>query len=327
MVLTYGDVSKFGDLKWYYLELRSERTIEPTLGRLGRNLRSIFQEGAVEIFIPIAKRDLNVCDLNTVNCVYVRSPSFAKLLRLKTVTGVVGLLTKGDSLRPADALSLENSFVQTEIAKAEAEFQERPRLIREGSFVRILDGEYRDWCGLVTAIQNGWAAVVIEIKTKIITVETPVHNLINKDHVPTTLRVFYYWEQVEGLAALNLEHMISEDLEYRPELPEQDDHLEVPQPTKHGRQQTVTSLVKRLILQGTTNPRKIAKEVILSLKANKLRKPKNLAIVHGIIKTKLVTEHYGRLDPKLKTYREVVNAHPEAKLTSQDLKDIEAQVG
>ena len=188
MVLTYGDVSKFGDLKWYYLELRSERTIEPTLGRLGRNLKSIFQDSAVEIFIPISERDLNVCNLNTINCVYVRSTNFAKLLRLKTVTGVVGLLTKGDSLRPADALSLDNSFVQAEIAKAEAAYLERPRDLREGSFGRILDGEYRDWCGLVTSIHGEWAAVVIEIKTKIITVETPVQNLINKDHVPTALR-------------------------------------------------------------------------------------------------------------------------------------------
>jgi hypothetical protein len=327
MVLTYGDVSKFGDLKWYYLELRSERTIEPTLGRLGRNLKSIFQDSAVEIFIPISERDLNVCNLNTINCVYVRSTNFAKLLRLKTVTGVVGLLTKGDSLRPADALSLDNSFVQAEIAKAEAAYLERPRDIREGSFVRILDGEYRDWCGLVTSIHGEWAAVVIEIKTKIITVETPIQNLINKDHVPTTLRVFYYGDQVEQLAALNLEHMISEDLEYRPEPPETDDHLEVPAQTKHGRQQTVTSLVKRLISKGTIDPKKIAKEVLIALKAKKLKKPKNLSIIHGIIKTKLITEHYGRLNPNLKTYRDVVTAHPEAKITSQELKDIETEVG
>jgi hypothetical protein len=50
--------------------------------------------------------------------IYVRSRSFVTLLRLKNIPGVIGLLTDGDSNRSQEAIQIDNTFVQAEIAKS-----------------------------------------------------------------------------------------------------------------------------------------------------------------------------------------------------------------
>lgn len=316
------------DLNWYWIELRSEKTIESTLRRLGQALPVIFRDSAVEVFIPIAKRDLNVFDLTTGTYIFVRSPHFQRLSRLKKVIGVVGLVTYGDSNHPSQAIPVENSFVQQKIEEAELKFLNSAHSIDIHSFVRILDGDMRDWCGVVIGIHDGMAVVRITIKTKVILVETPVRNLLDKSDVPECLRVFYYGDLVESLKSQGLENLVADDLNFEEDVLYTDDGLDVQQPKKHSRQQTVTALVKRLIVTGTLDPTKIGAAVLEALKAGSLKKPKNLAIVHGIIKNRLIEDHFHKTDKTIKNYREVVDRFgPEYKFSLADLARLDPECG
>src|SRR5271157_2370894 len=112
MIITHGDVSRLKGLSWFLIELRSEKTIEPTMRRIGNALPGIFRDEPVEIFIPIFRRDLDVFEMKTQCYIFARSTSFAALLRLKSVTGVVCLVTEGESNRPSQAIVVEDSYVQ-----------------------------------------------------------------------------------------------------------------------------------------------------------------------------------------------------------------------
>jgi hypothetical protein len=333
MILTHGDVTQLRALPWYTVELRSEKTIETTLRRLGSQIATLFkdEEGRitpVELFIPISYRDLDRFDLTTGNYLFVRSQNFPALLRLKSVTGVVGLLTEGDSNRPSKAIKIEDAHVQPMIAAAEQAHQRRAEGIEVGSFVRLLDGEARDWCGTITAMSNGVACVRVEIKTKFLVIETPVRNLLNLSHVPAELATFYYSPLVDSLAESENVDLIAEDLHYTPDEYPHDDMVTAPKPMRHGRQQTVTALVKRLILTGTTYPLEIAKTIKQALKDGSVRPPKNLSIVHGVIKTLLIKEHFRKIDPTLTNYRDVpLRYGVKYRFSIADIARIDPQVG
>jgi len=306
MILTYGDTSDLGNSHWYMVELRSEKTIETTLHRLGRALPTIFRESGIEVFIPVFQRDLNRFDLKTGNYIFARSANFQSLLRLKSITGVVGLVTLGDSNHPSKAIPVDNEYVQSVIREAEEYFLNRASGISIGSFVRILDGDQRDFCGSVVSLHDGMAHVQIDIKTKILLVETPVRNLLDLSHVPAALRVFYYAPVVANLDPEERESLVAEDLVYQEDPLYSDDGLEAPRPSKLGRQQTVTALVKRLILTGTHSPHTLAVETVRALRDGKLRKPKNLSIVHGVIKQRLIRDFFIAQDPTIESYRDVI---------------------
>lgn len=328
MILTYGDMSPHQDLDWYMVELRSEKTIENTLRRLGQNLPVLFRDSAVEVFIPISSRDLNHFELTTGTYIFVRSPHFQRLVRLKKVIGVVGLVTYGESNQPSQAMKADHAFVREKIDQAELRFLARAEKIGVGSFARILDGEMRDWCGTVTNISDGAAIVRISLKTKILLVETPVRNLLDKSDVPEHLRVFYYGELVEGVAAQGDADLIAEDITFEEDAAYTEDGLDVQQPTRHSRQQTVTALVKRLIVTGTHDPVQIGGEVLAALRKGSLKRPKNLAIVHGIIKTRLIEDVFHKSDPTIKNYREVVERFgAKYKFSLQDLAKLDPGIG
>lgn len=199
MLLTYGDCSKLKGKKWAMLEVRSEKTIEPTLRRIGKAIPAIFRDDPLELFIPVGKRDLDVFDLEAAAYLFVRSTSFQGLLRLKTITGVVSLVTEGDSNRPSKVIPIEDADVQVLIKVAEKRFREHSSGITIGSFVRVLNGETRDFCGTVTAVGGNRAVVRITLKTKSIMLETPLHNLLDLDHVPKELRAYYHCPLVANL--------------------------------------------------------------------------------------------------------------------------------
>ena len=310
MILTYKDTSSLLGKNWHVLELRNEKTVEPTLRRLGSALPSIFCDDPAEIFVPVAKRDLDVFELSTQNYLFVRGTNFHSLLRLKTVTGVVGLMTVGDTGRVSDVLTWPDSHVQNLIAHAEENFRNQSTGIEIGSFVRVRDGRTRDFCGVVEIIGEGRAVVRIALKTKNILLETPTSNLLNLSHVHQDRRVFFYGPLVDELEDLSV---IEEDLRLddsaRPIQTVEDEPAE-PEPKKHSRQCTVTALVRKLILiEKVSKPMEIAKWVVAELRRGDIRAPKNWFIVHGIIKNLLMTEHFRQLDPSIVNYREAVRQY------------------
>jgi hypothetical protein len=312
VILEYGNCALLQGLDWYLVELRSEKTIEPTMRRVGKAIPNIFRVDPVEIFIPVFKRDLDLFEMKTGCYVFVRSTNFPALLRLKTITGVVSLVTEGDSNRPSKVIKVEDSYVQTIIADAEEEFRNRGIGIEVDSFVRVLNGDTRDYCGTVEAIGDGKAIVRINLKTKSILLETPLRNLLNLSQVPANQRVYYFCPLVEelvidqGQAGLDL---IEGDLKLGEAVAavNQDDARE---PKPHSRQKTVTALVKRLILiENQHEPMTICKKIVEALKTGDIKVPKNYFIIYGIVKDRLMRDYFQITDPTISNYKEVINKY------------------
>src|SRR5271157_3051231 len=319
MILEYGPVEKLRGMPWFMMELRSEKTIESTMRRVGKALSGLFRNEPIEIFIPVIKRDLDIFEMATGPYVFVRSSNFSSLLRLKSITGVVALVTEGDTQRPSKAIQVEDTYVQGLIQQAEDEHRRRAIGIEVGSFVRILNGETRDFCGTVEIIGDGKAVVRVMLRTKFILLETPVRNLLNLSHVPKEQRVYYYSPLVEDLfleeAAQPEQIAVEEEL---------DD-----EPKKHSRQRTVTALVKKLvIIEGQHNPLEIARSVIAALKRKEIKAPKNLFIVYCIIKDRLRQDYFAKIDPSLRNYREIIKKYgKEYKFSANQIAKIDPDLG
>lgn len=125
MILEYGDTNQLVGQPWFMVELRSEKTIESTMRRVGKAIPSIFRTDPIEIFIPVFNRDLDVFEMKTGCYIFVRSTNFQSLLRLKTITGVVSLVTEGESNRPSKAIKVDDDYVQGIIKDAEEGFRNR----------------------------------------------------------------------------------------------------------------------------------------------------------------------------------------------------------
>ena len=329
MILEYGAVERLKNEPWFMVELRSEKTIESTMRRVGKAIPNIFRNDPIEIFIPVFKRDLDVFEMKTGCYVFVRSTSFSSLLRLKTITGVVSLVTEGDSNRPSKAIKVEDNYVQSIIAEAEKEFCNRGVGIEVDSFVRILNGDTRDFCGVVEAVGDGKAIVRISLKTKSILLETPLHNLLNISHVPLNERVYYFCALVEDLVkeqGLDGLRLIEEDLKLEETsmpsiMPEE--HSQ--EPKRHSRQKTVTALVKRLILiENYHDPMAICKKVVEFLKTGDIKIPKNCFIIYGIVKDHLMRDYFRQIDPAISNYREVINKYGKTyKFSAQQISEID----
>ena len=284
MILEYGPIELLKNKPWYLVELRSEKTIESTMRRVGKAIPNIFCSDPVEVFIPVFKRDLDVFEMKTGCYIFVRSTNFSSLLRLKTITGVVSLVTEGDSNRPSKAIKVEDSYVQSIIAEAEEEFRNRALDIEVNSFVRVLNGEARDYCGVVEAIGDGKAIVRITLKTKSILLETPIRNLLNLSLVPQNQRVYYFCSLVDELIKdkdVEGVHLIEEDLKMEDSAGVLETPEESQEPKRHSRQKTVTALVKRIILaENQHDPITICKQVIEALKTGDIKVPKNYFIIY-----------------------------------------------
>lgn len=333
MILEYGDIQKVKGMQWYMVELRSEKTIEGTMKRVGKALHGIFRSDPIEIFIPVIKRDLDIFEMSTGPYVFVRSTAFSSLLRLKQITGVVSLVTEGDTNRPSKAIPVEDQYVQSLIKQAEEEHRKRAIGIEVGSFVRVLNGETRDYCGTVEIIGDGKAVVRITLKTKSILLETPIRNLLNLSPTPKPQRVYFYGPLVDDLVK---EHgddglkLIEEDLQLDDSAPVIETLEEQPsdEPKRHSRQRTVTALVKKLVLiEGQHNPLEIAKSVVSSLRKKEIKAPKNLFIVYCIIKDRLMKDYFKKLEPGLKNYREVIKKFGrEYKFSANQIAKIDADL-
>lgn len=329
MILEYGQVDKLKGKDWYLVEFRSEKTIESTMRRVGKAIPNIFRNDPIEIFIPVFKRDLNVFEMKTGCYVFARSTSFPSLLRLKTITGVVSLVTEGDSNLPSKAIKVEDSYVQTIIAAAEEEFRNRGVGIEVDSFVRVLNGDTRDFCGVVEAVGDGKAIVRINLKTKSIILETPLRNLLNLSHVPANERVYYFCPLVDDLVKEQGEDglkLIEEDLRLEDDpVPSHKENTSLQEPKHHSRQKTVTALVKRLILiENQHDPMAICKRVIETLKTGDIKVPKNYFIIYCIVKDHLMRDYFCKIDPNIATYREIINKYgKEYKFSAKQISEID----
>jgi hypothetical protein len=333
MILEYGSIDGLKDTDWVMMEFRSEKTVEPTLRRIGHALPGIFQKDPIQLFLPVVKRDLDVFDLSTGSYAFVRSTNFSSLLRLRTITGVVGLVTQGDTNHPSDVIRVSHEYVHSLIKEAEDNHANRVSDIELGSFVRVLDGETRDLCGTVENLDNGRAIVRIIMCTKSILLETPIRNLLNISHVPLEHRVYYFGPLVENLVkdlGKEGELLFQEDLRLdKPEMPMDIPNATSDTPKKHSRQRTITALVKKMILiEGKHLPMEIAKAVIVALKKGDIKAPKNLFIVYCLVKDLLMKNYFKEKDPNITNYREVIRKYgSQYKFSAEKIAKLDPSLG
>jgi hypothetical protein len=316
MILTFGDVSCLKGQNWYLLEIRSEKTTENIVRRIGKAIPSLLKEGGCcEVFIPIEQRDLDLFTLRTGSYVFIRSDKKRELQKFKSVTGVVGLFCHGDQQRIDKAVVVDDAYVQGLIQEVETAFLARPFNIQIGSFVRIIDGFDKGFCGFVISIQEGFAIVQVDLKTRQMLIETPLLNLLCLDDVPDEQRVFYYAHELissyvtefgdEALTNLSKDRKFVHDTVALPVEVELEEKK-----VKYGRQKTVTAMAKRMIFSNISNPRLIIKEILLAIKEERIKKPKSAFILYSVLKQTLMETLFAE-DNRIKTYKDVIKYYGE----------------
>jgi len=290
MILSHGDTSVLKGTGWNSLEIRSDDQIEIVAHRLVEEIPKIFKDHPLEVFIPVMLRDLDSFTLKTSNLVFVRSDSVQDIMRLRNISGVQQITTKGETTKARDIITVPDDYVQELIEECEREFNHK---IAVGSFVRILDGSARDFCGHVTSVENNHAEVRVDLLTRLLFVKTLLANLLDLSHVDPARQVFYYCEAVRNLPEESLP-LIQQDLKFSGKFPVFDNKGEPEGPGQGGRRKRkgrVTYFVKNLISEGITEPREIALRVLQEWREGRIRKTKNLFIVYCIIKFYL-TSHF-----------------------------------
>lgn len=332
MILTYGDVSRLQSRHWNVIELRSEKTSEETIKRIGKALKNIFKDDPAEIFVPIANRSLENLELMTDCYIFVRSLDPKKIVKIKGVTGVVWIVCHGEGTHPSRLINIDNEYIDNLIEQCQKSHSSRSLGIVPGSFVRILDGHIRDYCGIVKNINESRAVIQIDLKTTSMLLETPIKNLLNMNHVPEELRVFYYSELLD-LNDQELKELLAEDLvgdrmidikirtvedSFQEAVKELETFNNKPK-TKRNNQQMITAFVKNLIFDGEKDLRTIATKLFAAIKEDKIKRPKNLIIAWCVLKYHITNTMYGQ-DPDIKVYKDVIDKYGDSyKITIKEL--------
>jgi len=133
------------------------------------------------------------------------------------------------------------------------------------------------------SIQEGFAIVQVDLKTRQMLIETPLLNLLCLDNVPDEQRVFYYAPEListyvaefgdEALTNLSKDRKFVHDTVALPVEVELEEKK-----VKYGRQKTVTAMAKRMIFSNITSPKLIIKEILLAIKEERIKKPKRAIV-------------------------------------------------
>lgn len=329
MILTYGDVSRLVGQKWHLMEIRSEKTAENIIRRIGNAIPGIIKSGVCEVFLPVGERDLGVYTLKTASYVFIRTDCRKELTRFRTITGVLGILCEGEQQRLDKALLVDDDYVQGLIRECEEHFKMAPSDIVVGSFVRVLDGLDRGFCGVVASIEQDYALVAIELKTRKLFVETPLHNLKDLSHVPVEQRVFYYSEVVRNYAEEYAEESLvtlEKDIKYKapPLLADDDTHGDNGEKkVKFGRQKTITAVAKRLMYAGVRDPKEMVTTILQEIKAENIKKPKSIFILYFVLK-QIIMETLFSTDPEIKSYKDVILKHGDCwRISPKSIKELD----
>lgn len=169
MIINYGNTSILCG-PWYMLELLSENSLEATLRRICEAIPRIFDKSAVRIFAPIDHSER--FSLRSGCYIHVQSNDLQSLKRLKTVRGVVDLMKHKSGLIEAGSAEIAGL-----IEKERNDHENHSKCLQIGSFVRVLDGCFKNYRGSVRKIKNGWCAVEIVTETGIVKLKTLAGNL------------------------------------------------------------------------------------------------------------------------------------------------------
>lgn len=322
MILEHLDTTKIKTTEWFMIELRSERTSEETIRRIGKELAAIFPSDPVEVFVPLKERDCSTFVLLTDCYLFVRADDPIKVGKIRRVTGVLGILARDESTRPSKFLRVPDDYVQDLIKTCWEQHQQRSAGIAVGSWVRLIDGQMRDFCGYVLGILEGRATVRIAARTKLIIVDTSLQNLKDLSDVPEAARVFYYSEPVtrfllehgeEAATALapdrsfNLEEMAGFFRQHGAEGSSSPASRNSRQPLM-SREQTPTRFVESLLEGGERDVTVLLKKTVDAIRAKHLRAPSTATVLWHIIR-ETIRRTVFESDATVRTYSDIIAHH------------------
>lgn len=291
MLLNYLDVTALESIPWYALEFSNSSTIEGTIHRVVRAIPKIFKTSPCQLFVPLMRRDLDVFELSNAEFCFVRSDDRRALLRLRQTTGVLGLVTSdGEDQRSTKTINIPCAYVADQIAAAEAAFRGRSDGVKLNSFVRILNGHHKNYCGVVVELTDAAATVEVKLRSKTLTIITPLLNLLNMDSVPVERRVYFFGPLLESVPTdlLTVETVAEETFE-------EETAYEADSRHKHWKRATTVSHVLRAIIDsGEVDQEEIIRQLIVAIKNKTVQKlPKNSFIIFNIVKFALMKKYPG----------------------------------
>jgi transcription antitermination factor NusG len=295
MILQNGNVAELVGVPWLCLEIFSTNATERTIHRLGKKIPGIMGAEAIEVFVPIVKRGETV-ELAHSDLIYARAKNRRTIFRLrKEVTGLAGVLCRTENQAVNGAIEIPDADIQKLIAHCEAQRAKESEGIAPGSFVRVLDGTLKMFCGFVESIAPEgtgaqiMAVVRINYISKFIYVTTPVRNLENLDHVKPSRRVYFFSDLVEKMED---DSLIAEYLEVEEEKEPVED-LSLPalprtEPRLIKHRGSLVGLIRDLIAAGELDPRTIAKAIISGMLDGTVDKTKNTYQIFCAVKIKVI---------------------------------------
>jgi hypothetical protein len=295
MTLTHHDTKRIKAKDWLVFELRNENTAEGTMRRVCAEIPGIFREHPVEVFVPVGARDLGVYGLMSGPYFYARTDHIDGACRMRSITGVAALVTSDGGTSPKRALRVEQAYIDDMRERSRRERDARCAGIGRGSFVRIMDSEYRELCGHVELVRGSRCVVKVELLTKQVFVETPLRNLLRLDHVPLERRVFYHCPLVEEMEE-------KDEGELQSDLHTSEQDLEDPEPppqpragrNRHGGwlvSRTCRPYTEGLCAEQGATPASVADALCAALAGGHVRTPKNLSIAYAIVKAEWMKAH------------------------------------
>ena len=322
MILECGDPSTIKFPDWYVMELRADQQpqVEETLRRIMLEMPRIFQGAGAEVFVPVQRTRHCSFSLKTKVYVFVRADDVNLIGRLRRITGVVGINAKNGSSRPSAFIPVDHEWVDQLALEVKNEYFARGQAIHMGGWVRILDGQQRDYFGTVVSLANGRACVQVDMQTKQFFVDTSIYNLLDCSDIDPAYRVFFYSEPVERMIEDNPERaaeLLKPYLTYDEEAARawlSGGDAEVPAPVVPAsdrvcvsRERTPTRFVRSLIQSGERDVQKILTKTVAAIRAGDIRRPGTVTILWHIIRAEMVAWAFPK--EHLKTYTELVAKH------------------
>jgi hypothetical protein len=290
MLITFGNTKPLRGKPWFLVDLGNGETIEETLHRLCGFIPKMYRDMPIEVFVPIQHHGLGKLELSTATYIFARTVLPRHIFLLKRVIGIQDVIMDEIKHRP---LTVEDKDIQPLINQNREARDAVAKGIGMGDFVRITDGHMKDLCGHVYALKGSETVVRVELRTKVVFVETSTYNLTPLD-VPSKDQVWYYNDElIAGVASSLL--IRPEDPDSEPELVELLSEFSYVRGRPYTRRQTLTYMVDKLVSGGLEDPTAIARLIVEAIARKEVKPPKNWFILYCLIKKRL-TKHFKCFD-------------------------------
>jgi hypothetical protein len=285
VLFQYLDCAQLAGSNWCGLELRRLQTAESVIYRTVRAIPKLFRNNPCELFVPLVERNFETYTLSAGEFLWVRSADRRGLLRIRTVSGVGGLLIDGPDPKSIRTISVPDTFIQEQLAATEAIFRARSSNVFAGSFVRVLNGHGKNYCGVVTALDGEKVTVEISLRSKQFVLETYRVNCLSLDHVDENRRVYFYCPAVADIDPELLRSKPEEEAAV-----EEDESVlaagEHNAPDRVSRKFTISAALREIVNDGCLEPQEVVRQLVEKIASGQIpRLPINVKIIYDFVKS------------------------------------------